>query len=98
MPRRRTCDPLDEGSGGFALHFPAVDLTLGLVASVAIALLELAHQDPGGPLDLIDFITPELAPPLPDLPLELSPLPFQRVTIHVTSIPCGRAVLHRTCL
>jgi len=56
---------------------PAVDLALGLLARVAITFLELAHQDLGVSLDLIDLIVRQLAPLFPDLPLELNPLPFQ---------------------
>src|SRR5437016_1697805 len=85
------------GLGDFALPFPAFDLTLSLFAGVAIALLELAHQDLAVALDLIDFILGELAPLLPHLPLELSPLAFQRVTVHVTSIRRGKPMPCRTC-
>src|SRR5262249_9220660 len=84
-------------SGDVALYLPGVDLALGLLAAVAVSFLELADQDLGVPLDLIDLIVRQLAPLLPDLALELSPLPFQRVSVHVASIPRGRAVLCRTC-
>src|SRR5436309_438786 len=85
------------GLGDFALPFPAFYLTLSLFAGVAIALLELAHQDLAVALDLIDFILGELAPLLPHLPLELSPLAFQRVTVHVTSIRRDKPMPCRTC-
>jgi hypothetical protein len=60
-----------------------IDLALGLVALVAIALLDFPDQLVSLACQQIQVIVGELAPLLLRPPLELLPIPFNLIPIHV---------------
>ena len=66
------------------LH-PRVDLPLCLIASDAVAILKLADQLFGAPLNLIHVVISQLAPLLANLALELHPLSLEGVFVHGSS-------------
>src|SRR5262249_35236386 len=61
---------------------PPIELALRFFAGTAVALLQLAGEDLGVSLDLIDVVVGELPPLLANGPLELRPLPLERIAIH----------------
>src|SRR5262245_65934965 len=71
------------------LRVPFIDLFLSLVASDAVALLDLADELFAAALDQIDVVVGQLAPLFADQSLELRPLALKRVSIHEVLIPLG---------
>src|SRR6187551_2017441 len=63
------------------LH-PRIKLTLGFVASNAVANLKLSDQLLGTPLNLIHIVIGELAPLFANLALQLHPLTLESVFVH----------------
>ena len=61
---------------------PVVDVFLGLVLRIAIALLDLAFQLLALAIDDVKVIVSEFAPLLLDLALHLLPVTFYAVPIH----------------
>lgn len=73
---------------------PIIDLALGLVASNPVTFLDFTDKLFILSLDAIQIIIGQLAPLLTNAPLELIPLPFQRVLVHIqTSNVCFDAGL-----
>src|SRR5438132_12286466 len=62
---------------------PSVDLALGLVLGEAVTLLQSSGQFLALALDHIEVIVGELAPFLLNLALELLPVAFDTIPIHV---------------
>src|SRR5262249_23750931 len=60
----------------------AVHFRLCLVLGAAVALLNLAGEDLGISVNLIQIVVSELAPPLPDPALQLFPLSLQGLRVH----------------
>src|SRR5262249_41078099 len=75
---------------------PALEVRLRFFAPPAVVLLELADQDVAVALDAVHVVGRQLAPLLADLPLELHPVAFQHVLVHLSSSDgnarrrCGR--------
>ena len=68
------------------LREPFVDCALGLLFVVAIALLEDAEQFDALAVHDIDIVVGELAPLLLSLALELLPVAFNLIPIHLMSL------------
>src|SRR5215469_15849324 len=68
------------------LH-PAVDLLLGLLLLVAVALLQAAGELLALAVDQRDVVVSELAPLLAQLAFRLGPVAFDLVPIHVRFPP-----------
>src|SRR5262245_20429622 len=67
----------------------AVDFSLCLVLGAAVALLNLAGEDLGIAVNLIQIVVSELAPLLPDPALQLFPLSLQDLRVHRSSFGPG---------
>jgi hypothetical protein len=64
---------------------PGRDLLLGLVLGHAITFLDLAGQLGATTLDDVEVVVGELAPLRLDLALELLPVAFDAIPVHVMS-------------
>src|SRR5262245_48969919 len=71
---------------------PVIDLALGLILGVAVALLQTTGELGALALDDIQIVVGELAPFLLGLTLELFPVTFDAIPIHVES-PIRRLIL-----
>src|SRR5262249_34298216 len=65
---------------------PLLDLSLRLAARDAVTLLHASNELLGTTLNDVDIIRRELAPFFPDFTLELRPLSFERVFVHVVPL------------
>ncbi|CAH1654058.1 hypothetical protein CHELA1G11_10725 [Hyphomicrobiales bacterium] len=63
---------------------PVIDLPLGFVLRDAIALLQLSGEFRAFTLHDIQIVVGELAPLLLQIPLELLPVTFNAIPIHIT--------------
>src|SRR5262249_57859584 len=92
-PRRDARPPIsaERGLGRLPLVLvavlvePAIHFLLGLLPAPAVSLLDLADQLLVVTLHLVDVVTRELAPLLPNLALDLRPLPLQEVAVQLVA-------------
>jgi len=84
-PQDRDRSSLERRSERRLVRPPGIELSLGFVFRDAVPFLESAHQLLTPPLNLIEVVVGQLAPLLANPTLELRPLTFQRVLIHVRS-------------
>src|SRR5262249_11455980 len=78
------------------LGIPILDLSLRFFAGDAVALLDPANQLLSTALDLIDVVIGQLAPALAHFPLELQPLAFENVFVHVCLLQGGHSTACRS--
>jgi hypothetical protein len=67
---------------------PAVDFTLGLILLVAVALLQTAGELRALALDLVEIVIGQVRPFLLHLALELLPVAFDAIPIHLILLLC----------